>query len=86
MKKIEKAENKKGKYYIKHATENRYFNGLQDDYWKKWSLSNVIFFDNYYEALDVLDRLNDCEKTLYEKNNHIKSEIMVHTIVGKKDL
>ena len=67
---------------IKHNSEPRFFTKEQKDYWKKWSLSfeKVAIFTDLDYALDVLNKLNDEERTIYQKENNLQNE-KLHTIV-----
>lgn len=69
-------------FMIKHNSEPRFFTKEQKDYWKKWSLSfeKVAIFTNLDYALDILNKLNEEERTIYQKENNLQNE-KLHTIV-----
>mgnify|MGYP003604325921 CR=1 FL=1 len=55
--KIEKTKT----YTIRHCTEQRWFTGFKNEYWKQWSLSLIVVkkFTDLNEVLDVLNKLNE---------------------------
>lgn len=69
-------------FIIKHNSEHRFFTKEQKDYWKKWSLGfeKVAIFTDLDYALDVLNKLNEEERTIYQKENNLQNE-KLHTIV-----
>lgn len=68
-------------YMIRHSSEPRYFTKFQEDYWKQWSLAiqKARVFTDLDKALDILNDLNEKERTPYQIKNVLKNE-KLHTI------